>query len=322
MIGTQIEYHARIPTGTVVLSLIGIAGMGVSLATQQIEWAIATLPFWTIAFSLFLYREKDFQAVLTEEGLEFPNFADPVRYDEIESIDYLGKTSDDGSPIKQAAIFVVHQNGKLRIPAGINVASGDLFRFLWKKFTPRENNPLSASLEEYASAQAAIFGEDKVFRYTARRRLVSPTTRSGTKSVGIGMMLAGVLFFFGAGISEGFIGAGVIFLLLGFLVWLISLAKTQPASRQVKNWQASGLVVTPVGLALVQGPLKGRLRWDELRNIRLNQKSSGFHFSSASLLHGIRLEVEGSTIIVGDFYNVPQPLIYRQIRKYWQGQDE
>jgi hypothetical protein len=78
-----------------------------------------------------------------------------------------------------------------------------------------------------------------------------------------------------------------------------------------------------MGLALIQGDLRGELRWDELRDIRF--RPGGGSISSVSgegNLRGIHLIVEGATIVIVDLYDRPLSLIYQQLRGYWSGDEE
>ena len=89
--------------------------------------------------------------------------------------------------------------------------------------------------------------------------------------------------------------------------------------HRIRNWRASALVVGPAGLALMQGEMRGQLRWDELRKVEFRHKRPWYQYdSSREPTRGIRLTVEGATILIADIYDRPLPLIYKQIRAYWR----
>ena len=81
-------------------------------------------------------------------------------------------------------------------------------------------------------------------------------------------------------------------------------------------------MITPVGIALRQGDVGGKLRWDELKDLKLEGSvgTGSFALSSHSnVLLGIQLEVEGATIVIVDIYARPLAVIHAALRNYWRG---
>jgi hypothetical protein len=73
------------------------------------------------------------------------------------------------------------------------------------------------------------------------------------------------------------------------------------------TWQGSGMVLSPMGIALHQGPLRGKMRWEEITEIR-------WHYEARS----IALIVPGSRIVIEDIYNQPIRVIYDLLFAFWQ----
>jgi hypothetical protein len=115
----------------------------------------------------------------------------------------------------------------------------------------------------------------------------------------------------------GWGGGGVVLCVLGalfyFLFWLQGRKLFGP-----RGWEQSSLVVGPEGLALVQGHLKGELRWDELRDVQMWSKPRGFQLSQADSYPGIALSVEGARIVIADIYDRPLYFIRDCIKRYWR----
>jgi hypothetical protein len=86
----------------------------------------------------------------------------------------------------------------------------------------------------------------------------------------------------------------------------------------IRRRDQASLVISPSGLAMPQGDMKGRMYWGELRDSRLSRGIESFRFGGASGPAGIHLIVEGAEILVADIYDRPLPLIYGRIRRYWQ----
>jgi hypothetical protein len=115
------------------------------------------------------------------------------------------------------------------------------------------------------------------------------------------------------------IGFGMLFLFVGFLFALIY---SRAGNRgRPSNWRESCLVVSPGGIALLQGRLRGKMRWAELRAVEFPAKPRLALASSGSARSGIGLLVEGAYLIVGDYYVRPLPLVFASLRAYWGGQD-
>jgi hypothetical protein len=104
--------------------------------------------------------------------------------------------------------------------------------------------------------------------------------------------------------------------LLALLLWAVS--RQTNAALGVKRWRRSGLVLGPDGLALVQGDLRGNLRWDEVLNVTLKGRPTGFGVGYERTGRGIHLKVEGAAIVIADVYNRPLHAIYQRILKCWE----
>jgi len=70
-------------------------------------------------------------------------------------------------------------------------------------------------------------------------------------------------------------------------------------------------VISPVGIAMIQGEMKGKLRWDEIRKVVPPRTAKGVQVQAA--MQGLQLHVDGSTIVVLDIYNVPLSEIEQRI---------
>lgn len=322
MIGTRIESVPKFPVIPLLLMFCGAGMLAISLVSQEVGWVVGSVPFWTVAVALYLIRPKPFSVMITSDGLEHGDFGESIPYSSIEAIIYQGTADPTGRPAdRQMPLLIQHEQGMLTIPKTVCVSTGELYQFLCGRFQPRATFELNPLLQQYADEQTEVFGEDKVFQYTARRVLEQKSGNVTARAVGAALFLAGLSWFFAGGLSDGWIGGAIALVITGLVTCLAGFTSGASAKKQIRNWQSSALVVTPVGLALIQGPLKGRLRWNELRDVKLNARDRSFRLSSASVLHGLRLEVEGSSIVIADIYNEPLPMIHQRIMSYWRGDE-
>ena len=54
------------------------------------------------------------------------------------------------------------------------------------------------------------------------------------------------------------------------------------AGPRIRNWQLSSLVIGPAGLAMVQGDMRGELRWAEVRRMRCTRRPRVFKWTIAA----------------------------------------
>jgi hypothetical protein len=86
----------------------------------------------------------------------------------------------------------------------------------------------------------------------------------------------------------------------------------------MRNWREASLVIGPLGLAVVQGDLKGEMRWGELRQLHMKAPRFAAYANRMKLGPGIRLVVEGATIVIADLYDRPLRVIHQRIMDYWR----
>ena len=91
-----------------------------------------------------------------------------------------------------------------------------------------------------------------------------------------------------------------------------------PFPPGAKGWRNAGLVITPKEIGVVQGDLKGRLRWDEIIELRLGGKVEKLQLTSGAERYSIVLSVEGAVFTLGDIYDRPLAIIYERLRRYWR----
>ncbi|HEV3439228.1 MAG TPA: hypothetical protein VG122_17810, partial [Gemmata sp.] len=180
-------------------------------------------------------------------------------------------------------------------------------------------------LRTFVSQQVDLFGPEKVFVFHARP---FPPLNSYHRHIGysraviatglVWVVCAGLFEVINSGDAEWF-AAGFTFIFLG-LSCQFGFSRASGSGRP-SNWQESCLVVSPGGIALVQGPLQGRMRWDELRAIELPARPRFGLASHGAVNRGVGLLVEGAYFIIADFYNRPLAQIYSRLRAYWGDRD-
>jgi hypothetical protein len=118
---------------------------------------------------------------------------------------------------------------------------------------------------------------------------------------------------------EAWLGFGI---LLAFLFGLFAAGlAVERRGQRIKNWRQSGLVISPAGLALIQGDMRGEMHWGELRKLDLRAKPRSFQLEAHTPRTGIQLVFEGATVVIADIFDRPLPVIFERIRAYWQSRE-
>jgi hypothetical protein len=112
----------------------------------------------------------------------------------------------------------------------------------------------------------------------ARDEIVGPPKWRGVALLGLALVITGIAWMcisgFGPAIfdsrddREGWLAAGMGLAMMGVFLWLIAkLVASSARKRMIKSRNAC-IILSPAGLAMVQGSLKGMLRWDEVTGVR------------------------------------------------------
>jgi hypothetical protein len=283
MIGTTLEARPDPPIG------VGLWGLGAVLCAAIAAlfdlgalFAMAAI-FAAIAVTLFASRERPFRARLEESGITLLHSGEFLPYAKIESL-AAGPSLGAKNP-HQYAIDVHTATRTVRMPAAIDVATPELERFLRSHLPPRIVAVPDPDVDEYLNRQMETFGHQSVLWYGPARHpagLARPSVRRAWLAcllAGLVVLIAGVAMLEsrdrGPGNRRavdhytGIIVVGAVSLAAGLLGLLVHISLTQRSHPKVKNIELSSLVISPEGIALRQGDLKGELKWEEIRGVKL-----------------------------------------------------
>jgi hypothetical protein len=271
---------------------------------------------------LWFVRRRGFVAHFTDTTLEVMDPPLSLPYEQIEAFRAVVPVKRfDLKGVRSFPIQIFHEEGVVEIPAHVDASSHDVYQFVQEQLPPGGSREVNPALVNYLKQHEENFGADRVWSYRARRRLGKAGGKQAERAFCWAMILTGVVWIVAGAMGKdfvGWLGGGIMLLVLGSLLqllfWLLS-AQRRP---RVANWHKASLVISPVGLAVVQGDLKGELKWDELRDVHTKIPRFTVQATRADLGPGIRLVVEGATIVLADVYDRPLQMIYRRIREYWQ----
>jgi hypothetical protein len=266
--------------------------------------------------------------MLGEEGIEIAEGGGRILYRDIATI--LAPDVEESPNRKSFPIAVVHQDGVLQIPKSLTIPSADLYRFLTSQLTLRPPNPVPAELKEYYDRLCGQFGAEKVFSFRGRKITGSLVRRRCRRAWGYCLLLFGFLWLIygiwhaATGNDSGkemMIGMGLWALIVGGILSLIALPKGADApGRSVPNRRDATLIVSPVGVVLIQGKLRGEAKWSELRRIdspsEAAKRRRGLTLTAKT--PGIQLVFDGSELPIVDVYEQPLGVIHARLMQYWR----
>jgi hypothetical protein len=323
MIGQQVESRPSFPVAALLFLLAAVSLVVLGIAIKNPHPLMgAALPL-CIGVALFWLRDRPFVAEFSATAIECRNPDLIVPYDSLHGLRPIGRSEDPRKPGPRAyPIHVIHEGGVFRIPKRLNVPSDDVYRFLYEQFPPEGERGVDPALGDYLDEQQKAFGPERVWSYRARSHLGSFTAYRVGRAVSLAVMVAGGAWVV-LGLSLRFkdwgvwVGIGSFLVFFGFLFFMAFLASTRQVGR-IKNWKQASLVISPVGMALVQGDIKGQMRWDELRDLQLKTKRGSFTMNADTAMPGIVLTFAGASVTIVDIYDQPLHLIFERIRRYWK----
>ncbi len=279
-------------------------------------WPVAFLPLG-IAAGIWLGRDRRVVFHIAETRLEFERPQESfVEYESLESVTIRRKRGSEHFPIQ-----LRHRGGTTNIPAQLSVSSLRLLHFLDERLPPFRNENLPDALVGFREEQIAKFGEDRVFSFGGRMKGAEPPSYKWIGAL-LGLALSAIFMWIIGCLAQPasqteWTQAGLIIAFFStffaFLNWLSGRSKQKRDTRQ------SGLIVGPTGIALLQGDVKGKMRWDELKAIEHPPVKRFGTRRTADSKHGIGLLVDGGYIVIFDYYNRPADEIYRILREFWNG---
>lgn len=289
---------------------LGIAAVGTALYFRQRD--LGWLAVWPLALAFFLwfFRERTFELQLGDSSLALSD-GRSIAYEHIERVRTLGDSAKNPGAFP---IFVRHTGGHFTIPAKLDTPSSDLLAWLQQKAPPYVLQ-INSRLHEYLTAQESLYG-NRIAIYVGETKQPEVKHWGLAKAVVFASLVCAVAAFAayatGAG-SDGSMIIGVvsaIVFIVGAIGTFLSYSRSQP--RQIES---AGLVVSPAGLAMVQGDLAGELRWEEIRSAKLSKGMVAVGGSQQVQGACIRLTVAGATIQIADIYHEPISHIYASIER-------
>ena len=300
--GQTIEARSAPPVAAWAFLLIAFAMLVLAASIGNVHWAMGAVFPAALATILCLRRPRRRIFSIDDRGLAMLDRGEAVPFDSIKEITVDGvRWCPEAVAKLKSPLLIHHARGVLTVPPRMSVPADELFRLLNQKMptpTPRECPPLLAS---YHAEHTAKFGAEKVTLVHGRRRFHPLPTWTALFNLMLAAIVAGIAWLALASVGgdwfpdkdqrDGWIIGGVIALMVGVPFWIFAAWRSTASTSNIKIAKEACLVLTPAGMAMVQGDLKGAMRWEEVLRV--------WHVPGGSSL---TLTVPGSKLLVLNVY--------------------
>lgn len=302
--------------------LVGIGGAAVWY--QDLNCLLlALLPFVVVGFIILTWPRR--QTWLWEEdGLSLKNGEEKVLFNEIQGVTLRGACPKPEKAKKKGWLSINHARGTLFLPPNVIPAVHLLYQSILDKVSIPSGAPESQKLKKYYEQQLETFGPEKVFAFNPR----FDVDHRGNNNAWVAFWM--ILFGIGvAWITRGVIdekskpmivsGIFVVFVsTIGMIVPVVNKSQIKKMPLGVVNWREAGLVVGPMGIAMVQGNDSGILKWEEVKGVALGRAFVLAGGNRNPFRRTLFVQVKGADVCVVDIYNYPLAKIYQLIQSYWK----
>ncbi len=321
-IGIDLAFPRGWPFGTMglIVLAIGVAGLSITLSDSGFFFIVG-LPCACISLVLLLSRPPASLVRFSDAGLTFLPTGYFLAYSRIYEV-FAPQRAESRNRFR---IHLLCDGGHLTLSEKLVDDSEELYLFLQSQplgtaSIPDDIDPL---FHPFLRQQMGIHRphEIVVYRWPAwtESEMIRTTWRhNGATRAALAFLVTGITWlaifavpwqfsrFYLLPTSLATCGVALLIYLLGLL------HKSQ--ARGAKKSQNATLIVSPSGLALLQGELKGEMRWREITKLKLQK--GHLSMSANHTTNGLSVQVAGATILIGDFYHWPAEHFELLIRKY------
>ncbi|MSR32061.1 MAG: hypothetical protein EXR99_11195 [Gemmataceae bacterium] len=293
--------------------LLLLAGSGLFIAgavARNPDCLIGSAVPLLLGLTLWLSHDRPIRIHLTEESLEVHNPAIIIPLAEIQSVVVIGQFQS-----ARFAIEVAYPGGTLFIPAATTIPSREIFEFLNRVVGQSLSLSMPDGLEKYRTIQENKFGSEKILEAGISKGLSQQKRSLRPAAFWLGLAAGGILWIIGGTQIQpentGLFYWGIGFTILGGLIGslLFFMRSLKPRNLPAEG----GIVVSPMGFALIDGQLKGEMAWGAVLDLMLHQGKTW-----TGEVSRLEVKVAGATIVIQDIFSKPLKEIYPRMFRLWK----
>jgi hypothetical protein len=297
------EINAR--TGRVgcaggLLMLLLVMLLAAAAIARNVHCALAALLPAVLLAAIVAGRPRSCRVLFDDTGLRTADLRSSIRYD---AICGLLVNSSPCLPEKapwRGVVRVLTPTTRIELAGRFDVSRDKVLRFLLDRIPRGGRMPHQPALRDFAEAQRVEFGAERVWTFRAAERCPG---RSQLKYAAWGLACVSGIWIAASALSRGWAAAAVVPFVFALLFALLASQSNRGRVAVGANWREAGLVIAPVGLAMIQGDLNGTIRWSEIRMTT---------FRGGSLI----IHVAGAAVTIADVYDRPIQQIAELIWAY------
>jgi hypothetical protein len=313
----EIQFRSHKLRNFVVPILIVGALAALGLVADSGWYILAAAVGFCVLVSWF-NQPGDFTLRILPDGFEVRPSGLLIRHADITEIRLSNRSVINRGTVNGAPFFVIgHSRGSLSLPHHDAIDRVGFYDWLVGE-TTLLNTPetLPGRLSEVRAKEIEDFGTDQVFASKARHIAPAELT-SSNRIFSLGNLWLFTVVLIIAAIAaaaleadrpfrDGLLGCAI-FLFIFTLLFAAHRSGKRSALKKVR--ENSGLVISPRSLTIESRPIKGMMRWSEVKGMTIMPRQTGG-------LTGILLKIEGGRFVIGDHYETPLTEIHRRIESY------
>lgn len=291
--------------------------IGVGAVQHDPEWFIgAILPF-VLAISQWIIRPHETALRFGPESVSDELHEYEIPYAEIQGLSISGKTPDPREGKVRGGRLTIHaEDRNHEYPNLSQATTRRVYELLLLRIPESGSREVVAELQPRLNNDLQLFDDDLVLTYRARPSM--PVSQTEIRSFLLAMILGGIVWLcIGLARGSNWTVAGVSTIVIALFCTLIVWLARKNENQLVPFRHLSGLIISPRGIALRQGQLKGELKWSEVRSITCGRAASGT-FVTHHPTRAISIKVAGAEILIYDIYDRPLATIHRCMMKFWE----
>jgi hypothetical protein len=319
--GMEVRERRRLSWFAIILAILAVGVLGVSGAAGSLAvFLSAGVGLLVFAIALALSRPPAMTVSFSEKGITFEPSGFFLPYHEI--VEVFAPTRFSGRNFR---ILLLCHGGHVVLPAELDTDSEALYEFLNSQPMTRPALPddLDPLFHAFLRQQSSVHGAKEIVVYrrpawTAQGRIHRSWRHSNAFRAGFAFFVMGIAWLVGYALFRRdalffLLPTGIGAAALGVIIFIAGAIQRAQSSGPRKLHNAT-LVVSPSALALLQGDLKGELRWREI--VKLTLQKNALFTGSGTVGHGLLIQVQGASILVLDIFHWPIEHVEWLLRKH------
>ena len=315
----SLRLDCRFPLAASFFLVITLVLVGVGAIQQHPDWFIGAIVPFLISIGLWMIRPLNTTFAFGPDSVTDELHDNVIRYDEILGLSISGRTlaaRDAKMPGGRLIISTADRNHEF--PGLSRNTVRRAYEMLLDRIPDSGSREVVPDLEVRLNNDLQMFDGDLVYSYRARPAI--PFSQLEVRTFLLAIFLGGLIWMcFGIVREINWPVLGACTASIAFVCWVIALIARQRENKQVPSRHLAGLIISPRGMALQQGPLKGELKWSEVKSVSCGRAATKT-FVINHPNRSISVNVVGAEILIHDIYDRPLATIYRCIQRYWEAQ--